>query len=227
MQQGRSTKANRSSWVPTEMRGRRATRNGHQRLPKDVARSQWLPDPGRSNGAGTGPTTNGAEPAAAGGEAAKPQRKGKRPRLPKRASARERWLLLRLRRSRRRLRERDQEIDRLKQRLSELEVAAVEHRSEDRPPRSSGRSSSASSKSKPSAAKKRRRPNERLDLNSADFDELRAIGLTVTQSSRLLAYRETNGAFASMGDVQELPGFGKATLALLRSRAQANGSQAT
>jgi DNA uptake protein ComE-like DNA-binding protein len=64
----------------------------------------------------------------------------------------------------------------------------------------------------------------KLDLNQATFEDLRALGLNVTQSSRLIAYRDTTGGLSSFAEIEELRGFGTATLDLLRSRARTNGS---
>jgi competence protein ComEA len=60
--------------------------------------------------------------------------------------------------------------------------------------------------------------NGRLDLNAATFEELRGLGLSVTQSARLLAYRDTCGGYRSLDELGEVPGLPKATRAELRSR---------
>jgi DNA uptake protein ComE-like DNA-binding protein len=46
----------------------------------------------------------------------------------------------------------------------------------------------------------------RVDLNSASFEQLRAIGLSVTQAARLIGQREQHGGFASADDVDGIVG---------------------
>ena len=57
-----------------------------------------------------------------------------------------------------------------------------------------------------------------LDLNAAGFGQLRALGLTITQSARLIAARERLGGFGSMAEVEGLPGFPRDVKAMLRER---------
>jgi DNA uptake protein ComE-like DNA-binding protein len=45
-----------------------------------------------------------------------------------------------------------------------------------------------------------------LDLNSATFEELRSVGLSVTQAARLIGQREQHGGFASVDDVDGIVG---------------------
>jgi DNA uptake protein ComE-like DNA-binding protein len=59
-----------------------------------------------------------------------------------------------------------------------------------------------------------------LDLNSATFEQLRELGLSVTQSARLIAYRDTRGRFESLDDVAAVPGFSRDTLRELSSKAR-------
>ena len=49
-------------------------------------------------------------------------------------------------------------------------------------------------------------PNGTLDLNSATFEELRAVGLSVTQAARLIGQREQHGGFESVHDVDGIVG---------------------
>jgi hypothetical protein len=44
-------------------------------------------------------------------------------------------------------------------------------------------------------------------LNAATYDELRALGMSVTQTGRLLAHRERIGSFSSVDEIGEIPGF--------------------
>jgi hypothetical protein len=98
---------------------------------------------------------------------------------------------------------------------------------ETRPARPGARKPKTGSRSrgdaKPKAAARRRskrttRRNGRRDLNGATFDELRSLGLSVTQSKRLIAYRDARGGYASLDELDEVPGLSKATRAELRSR---------
>lgn len=47
----------------------------------------------------------------------------------------------------------------------------------------------------------------RLDLNHATFEQLREVGLSVTQATRILAYRERFGGYDSLDDLDKVPGF--------------------
>jgi DNA uptake protein ComE-like DNA-binding protein len=62
---------------------------------------------------------------------------------------------------------------------------------------------------------------DRLDLNQAGFDELRAAGLSVTQANRVIAYRDRLGGYGSVDDLDKVPGFPRALLAELKDRLQA------
>jgi DNA uptake protein ComE-like DNA-binding protein len=49
----------------------------------------------------------------------------------------------------------------------------------------------------------------RLDLNAASFEELRAVGLSVTQAARVIGQREQHGGFESVADVDAIVGIPK------------------
>jgi competence protein ComEA len=55
-------------------------------------------------------------------------------------------------------------------------------------------------------------PGEALDLNTANYEDLRDLGLSVTQTGRVLAYRERVGGFKSVDDLDAIPGFPRAFL---------------
>jgi DNA uptake protein ComE-like DNA-binding protein len=57
---------------------------------------------------------------------------------------------------------------------------------------------------------------EGLDLNRATFDDLRGLGLSVTQSKRLIANREQRGGFGSVDEIEQLPGFSREQLEHLK-----------
>ena len=67
-------------------------------------------------------------------------------------------------------------------------------------------------------SKRTNRRNGRLDLNAATFEQLRVLGLSVTQCSRLIACRDARGGYGSLDELDEVPGLPKATRAELRSR---------
>jgi DNA uptake protein ComE-like DNA-binding protein len=60
----------------------------------------------------------------------------------------------------------------------------------------------------------------RVSLSSATFEDLRALGLSVTQATRLLIRREKQGGFESVDDLDELPGFPSSLRAELKSRVE-------
>ena len=61
-----------------------------------------------------------------------------------------------------------------------------------------------------------RAPAEPINVNEVGYDELRALGLSVTQTGRVLAFRERSGGFASLDDLDEIPGFPSAQLQQLK-----------
>jgi DNA uptake protein ComE-like DNA-binding protein len=46
-------------------------------------------------------------------------------------------------------------------------------------------------------------------VNDVSFEQLRELGLSVTQSARVIAYRETRGGFDSLDELDEIPGLPK------------------
>lgn len=57
-----------------------------------------------------------------------------------------------------------------------------------------------------------------VNLNQATFEELREAGLSVTQATRILAYRERFGGYSSVEDLEKVPGFPADLIESLRSR---------
>src|SRR5581483_5585053 len=53
---------------------------------------------------------------------------------------------------------------------------------------------------------------ERLNLNEATYEQLRALRLSVTQTGRVLAERERLGRFSSLDELDRIPGFPRAFL---------------
>lgn len=57
-----------------------------------------------------------------------------------------------------------------------------------------------------------------IDLNSATFEDLRDADLSVTQATRILAYRERFGGYRSVDDLEKVPGFPDDLIESLRGR---------
>ena len=55
-------------------------------------------------------------------------------------------------------------------------------------------------------------------INTASYEELRALGLSVTQTGRLLAQRERNGRFESLAELDGIPGFPQSFLDQLKRK---------
>jgi DNA uptake protein ComE-like DNA-binding protein len=60
--------------------------------------------------------------------------------------------------------------------------------------------------------------NGPVDLNSASFDQLRGVGMSVSQARRVIAYRDRSEGFDSVDDLEGIPGFPQAFLAELKGR---------
>ncbi|HEX2436269.1 MAG TPA: helix-hairpin-helix domain-containing protein [Solirubrobacterales bacterium] len=61
-------------------------------------------------------------------------------------------------------------------------------------------------------------PDGAVDLNTASYDELRALDLTITQAKRVIAYRERSGGFSSLDQLDDVPGFPDEVRAELKRR---------
>jgi hypothetical protein len=53
-------------------------------------------------------------------------------------------------------------------------------------------------------------------VHSPSFEQLRELGLSVTQSARVIAYRETRGGFDSLDEPDEIPGLPRETRVTLK-----------
>ena len=51
-----------------------------------------------------------------------------------------------------------------------------------------------------------------VNLNEASYDDLRRLGLSVTQTGRVLSRREELGRFNSLDDLDAVPGFSRTFL---------------
>ena len=58
---------------------------------------------------------------------------------------------------------------------------------------------------------------EQLDLNRASFEELRALGISKTQATRVISAREAAGAYASLDELNGLSGFSPEQLEAFKS----------
>jgi DNA uptake protein ComE-like DNA-binding protein len=57
-----------------------------------------------------------------------------------------------------------------------------------------------------------------VSLNSASYDQLRELGLSVTQTGRVLSHRERTGGFKSLDELDQIPGFPRTFLDDLKTR---------
>ena len=100
-----------------------------------------------------------------------------------------------------------------KAQAAQSEKAAARTESAPRSTRSTSRTRKTSGRRKTGAAKK-----GAIDVNEATFEELRGLGLSVTQSARMIAYRDVRKGFESLDEINEIPGLPKETRAELRNR---------
>jgi hypothetical protein len=61
-------------------------------------------------------------------------------------------------------------------------------------------------------------PDGAYSLATVDFDELRGLGMSVTQAKRVLRYRVERGGFASIDELDAVPGFPKGFLSEVKDR---------
>jgi DNA uptake protein ComE-like DNA-binding protein len=57
-----------------------------------------------------------------------------------------------------------------------------------------------------------------INLNAASYEQLRSLRLSVTQVGRVLAYRQREGGFNSLDELERIPGFPRAQLDELRRK---------
>ena len=81
--------------------------------------------------------------------------------------------------------------------------------------------SSPSPASREPATGKKQTVNRPISINSADWDQLRELGLSVTDSARLLANRELRGGFSALEELDELEEFPSETVDLLKAHFRA------
>lgn len=61
-------------------------------------------------------------------------------------------------------------------------------------------------------------PGKRIDVNAADFDQLRTLNLSVSQAKRIIATRDEKGGFSTLDELASIRGLSAATIAELRDR---------
>jgi hypothetical protein len=61
-------------------------------------------------------------------------------------------------------------------------------------------------------------PGGTLSINDASYEDLRNLGLSVTQTGRVLAFRERTKGFNSLDDLDRIPGFPRVFLDDLKSK---------
>jgi DNA uptake protein ComE-like DNA-binding protein len=77
---------------------------------------------------------------------------------------------------------------------------------------------SVASEGKSTTTRRSSRKKGLPDLNEASFEELRNLGLSVTQSARVIAYRDVRGGYQSLDELDEIPGLPKETRVDLRKK---------
>lgn len=48
-----------------------------------------------------------------------------------------------------------------------------------------------------------------VSLSNADFDELRQLGMSVTQARRVIRYCDEHGGFSTVDELSQVPGFSR------------------
>jgi competence ComEA-like helix-hairpin-helix protein len=59
---------------------------------------------------------------------------------------------------------------------------------------------------------------DRIDLNSATFEDLRDVGFSVTQATRVITYRERQSGFSSLDDLADVPGMPRTFLSEIKDK---------
>lgn len=58
----------------------------------------------------------------------------------------------------------------------------------------------------------------RVSLSRADFDELRELGMSVTQAKRVIRYRDERNGFRTLDELDQVPGFPRSFLSGVKER---------
>ena len=57
-----------------------------------------------------------------------------------------------------------------------------------------------------------------VSLSSADFEQLRELGMSTTQANRVIRYRDKHGDFSEVGELRQVGGFPRALLERIKPR---------
>lgn len=114
----------------------------------------------------------------------------------------------------------DPELDALRARVAELEeqLAAALARAERAEARAEAAGRRIARATEGTQELAGRPGSDRLAINDADYDELRALGLSVSESAQLLAMREVRGGFTSLDELDDATDFTAERLTELKSR---------
>ncbi|HEY7151566.1 MAG TPA: helix-hairpin-helix domain-containing protein [Solirubrobacterales bacterium] len=88
----------------------------------------------------------------------------------------------------------------------------VEARRARRAERAAGQETTEAEVPSANPAKRKSRPRRRggpLDVNKASFEQFRELGMSVTQATRVIAYRERVEGFNSVDDLDKVPGMSR------------------
>ncbi len=61
-------------------------------------------------------------------------------------------------------------------------------------------------------------PDGAVSLSASEFEDLRQLGLSMTQAKRVISYRDANGGFRTVDELDDLPGFPRQLLGELKQR---------
>jgi DNA uptake protein ComE-like DNA-binding protein len=135
-------------------------------------------------------------------------------------SPRERYLDSQLKRAKAKLQSQKEQIARMQAQLSETKESAAEG-SADKAPASAEQPDPKAPADPYVAGRRRSSRSGRLDVNRVTFEQLRELGLSVTQSARVIAYRDIRRGFSKVDDLEGVPGLSKGDLAKLRAELRA------
>jgi hypothetical protein len=200
------------AWLLDESKSkRRRTGSAQSQEPAGLEASQWLtlPKPDQRRRPSRRSAANGTREGQR--EAIKPQAQSRRGVLGRRFMGQgEGRFEGKLRRAERKIESQRQEIAGMHKRIETLEAEL--DASEQLHPRPRATESSRRTVDSGGDAKSKRK----VKINDATFEQLRSLGLSVTQSARLIAYRESRGGYDSVDELAEIPGLSRETVVALR-----------
>jgi DNA uptake protein ComE-like DNA-binding protein len=211
-----SKKSAADAWLLDESSSKRGrTGSAQSQEPAGLEASQWLrlPKPDQPPRPSRNSTGNGKRDGQR--EASKPQAQSRRGVLGRRNIGQgERRLEAKLRRAEGKVESQRQEIAEMRKRIETLE-AELDASEQLRPPLRAAEKSKQSVDDTGDARSRRK-----VRINDATFEQLRSLGLSVTQSARVVAYRESRGGYQSVDELAEIPGLSRKTVIGLRESVQ-------